>query len=245
MPDRRQQILEEIRRLAKASGAAPGKRLFERETGVRESEWYPHLWLRWSEAVREAGLAPNAMTQSRDTDVYLTQFALLARRLGRLPLVGEMVRESQTNASFPSEKAFRNRFGNKAGVVQSLAEYCEKNSEFRDVLAFCTESHVRSRAEVSAAQINDDGQVGDVYLIQHGKRREFKSGRTNNRLRREGEIGVELPLPIEPIHVIATDDPAGIESYWHRRFSAKRLKNEWFALSAADVAAFKKWRRIT
>lgn len=244
MVDRRRHILEEIRRLSKANGVAPGKRLFERETGVRESDWFPHLWLRWSEAIREAGLAPNTMTQPGDTEMYLRQFALLARRLGRPPLIGEMIRESKTNTAFPSEKAFRNRFGNKSGLIENLIGYCEKNSEFHDVLALCGDSRPRQRAE-DIPNPPEEGQIGYVYLIQHGNRREFKIGRTNNRLRREGEIGVELPLPIEPIHVIATDDPAGIESYWHRRFSAKRLKNEWFALSAADVAAFKKWRRIT
>jgi hypothetical protein len=58
------------------------------------------------------------------------------------------------------------------------------------------------------------------------------------------EIGVELPLRLEPIHVITTDDPVGVETYWHRRFAEKRLKNEWFALSPDDVRAFKRWRRI-
>lgn len=90
----------------------------------------------------------------------------------------------------------------------------------------------------------DDVQLGYVYLLKHGSRREYKIGKTNNPIRREGEIGVELPQRLEPIHVITTDDPAGIESYWHRRFAEKRLKGEWFALTPNDVRAFKKWRRI-
>lgn len=81
-------------------------------------------------------------------------------------------------------------------------------------------------------------------MVRHGSRREYKIGRTNNPIRREGEISVELPQKLEPIHVITTDDPAGIEAYWHRRFAEKRLKNEWFALMPDDVRAFKRWRRI-
>ena len=87
--------------------------------------------------------------------------------------------------------------------------------------------------------------IGYVYIIKHGARREYKIGRTNNRLRREGEIGLELPEKIEPIHVIETDDPSGVEAYWHRRFAENRMKGEWFALTSDDVRAFKRWRRIS
>ncbi len=86
--------------------------------------------------------------------------------------------------------------------------------------------------------------VGYVNLLKHGSRREYKLGRTDNPLRREGEVGVELPEKIQPIHYIETDDPAGVENYWHRRFACKRKNGEWFELTAEDVRAFKRWKRI-
>lgn len=238
----KRQIIAEIKRLAEASGKPPGVRLFETETGIKESDWYPDMWLRWGDALQEAGFARNTMVTGLSDDLLVEQYAQLARRLQRLPLQGELIRESKINPAFPSEKTFR-RFGGKANLLMTVAAFCRANNGFEDVLSYCDKGR-KEHAATDQGHRADNVEVGYVYLVRHGARREYKIGRTNNPIRREGEIGLELPQKLEPIHVITTDDPAGIEAYWHRRFAEKRLKNEWFGLTPVDVRAFKRWRRI-
>jgi hypothetical protein len=58
--------------------------------------------------------------------------------------------------------------------------------------------------------------------------------------RRERELAIQLPDKVRVIHVIKTDDPLGIEAYWHKRFAERRRNGEWFELSTADVIAFRR-----
>jgi Meiotically up-regulated gene 113 len=80
---------------------------------------------------------------------------------------------------------------------------------------------------------------GHAYMMRSGKR--YKIGHTNSPARRHREVRLDLPDPTTLVHCIKTDDPSGIEAYWHRRFASKRVRDtEFFGLDASDIAAFRR-----
>ena len=236
-------ILGEIKRLAIANGGKPpGKLVFERETGIKESDWYPHIWLRWGEAQAEAGYSPNLLQTRISDEVLIQKYIGLVRELKKFPVVGEMWRKARIDKSFPSNKVF-DRFGGKEKLIEAAVSYCRDNPGFEDILALCVERK-RPTAHGTEAQRGTEPKVatGFVYLMKSG--RHYKIGRTKSVGRRESELAIKIPVSPKTIHSIETDDPVGVEAYWHKRFNDKRGEGEWFDLSPEDVVAFKRWKRI-
>lgn len=234
----KQHILGEIRRTAENHGGVPlGKQRFLQETGIRESDWSGKYWLRWSDAVQEAGYAPNAMNTAFDDDHLLRSLALLTRELGHFPLATELTMRSSSDPSFPSPPTFR-RFGRKGQRAARVAAWCAFDEGWEDVRAICMTIATPEDDTFDEAGPSDVGTSGFVYLLKSGKH--YKIGRTNSTGRRSYEIALQLPESVELIHEIATDDPAGIERYWHDRFADRRKNGEWFELRRADVSAFRR-----
>ena len=237
----RAQVISEIKRIALASGGkAPGRQVFERETGIKQSEWYPDIWLRWSEALTDAGYAPNELRGRIQDDVVIEKYIGLVRELHRFPVLGEIRRKAKVDKSFPSHTRF-GRFGGKEGLIDAVARYCRDHSGCDDILVLCDEYKASTR---SAEQKYQETKVstGFVYLMKSG--RHYKIGRTNSLGRRGSELAIKIPVPPKTLHSIETDDPVGVEGYWHRRFADKRGEGEWFELTADEVKAFKRWKRI-
>src|SRR5438552_4093051 len=107
----REQILSEIQRLAAANGGQPpGSRLFERETGIRQSAWRGVFWARWNEAVAEAGLQPNVATIGHDEQFVLGKIADSCRHYGKIPTAMEFRIYRKSHPDFPNDRAIARRF---------------------------------------------------------------------------------------------------------------------------------------
>ena len=98
-------IISEIRRAAKANGGVvPGWRRFEQETGIRHYDRYGQFWIRWGDAVREAGFEPNRMNKAYDAEFLLQKLVVLTRHLKRVPIQGDLLLAAKTDPMFPLRK---------------------------------------------------------------------------------------------------------------------------------------------
>lgn len=84
---------------------------------------------------------------------------------------------------------------------------------------------------------------GFLYLIQ-GRQGEYKIGLSAIPQQRIMTLGVQLPFPIEVIHLIETENMLAAERLLHDRFDAQRINGEWFALTDTDVDYIKSLTRI-
>lgn len=231
----REQILNEIRKFAQANdGRVPGVRIFERETGIRESAWRGVLWARWGDAVKEAGLEPNVKQGRIEEDFFLAKIAVACRHFGKFPTAMELRMFQKQDDNFPNVKSITRHFGSLTRIPNQLAKWAEVQGNYPDLAAILGDASSASEGPPSAGAVKE----GLVYLIRSGAH--YKIGRSEELERRVKEIRIALPEAAELVHSIRTDDPPGIEAYWHRRFGNQRANGEWFKLSASDVAAFRR-----
>lgn len=225
-------IINEIRRVAEKNGRPPGRQVFETETGIRTPEWYGVHFPRWSDALREAGFDPNDKQAKFSSEHVLRKYAETVRHFGRVPTEIEIRMYARERPGFPAHKTFRKHFGNKHGLVAALATWAQHNN-LTELTALLPDRAVADDDSAYTAE-------GWVYLLKSGIH--YKIGRSEQLEHRIKQIATALPEPITLEHAIRTDDPPGIEGYWHRRFSEKRAHGEWVRLTAADVRAFKRRR---
>ncbi len=235
----KQHIIDEIKRLAEANGGKPlGMQRFLAETGIRKVDWHGKYWARWGDALIEAGYTPNTLQGSYEDDWVIEKIISLIRELGRYPVMAELRLKKRQDEEFPSHNVFTNR-GKKTVLAQRIIEYCANRAGFDDVITICkpVAEGVDYHREVEN-HTKEQATVGHVYLLKSG--RYYKIGRTTSMGRREYELSLQLPDKATCVHQIKTDDPIGIEAYWHKRFQDRRKNGEWFELTIEDVKSFKR-----
>lgn len=231
-------VAQRIHALAKERGGHVSLNAFLAETGINDQWLRTQPWFEgWNNLLQELGLATKSfgVPRAQPEAVARAVGALIARE-GKWPTEDELARERKRDAGFPSLKVIRPL--RKSGALAALI-----------VQAAATDLTLASAAVIASAKVSVDAASdlipanervrGYVYLLRSGRR--YKIGKSNDPSRRWREVRLELPDETHQIHTIPTDDPSGIETYWHQRFAAKRVRNtEFFELDAADVQAFKR-----
>ena len=236
MPNsKREEILEAIKQTAeKNSGMPLGVKAFENQTGIKQGEWRGIYWARWSDVVKDAGLTPiNTFTTRTEKSVLLEKLIPAIRHFGKIPTTMESRIYNKTISKLPESATIRNHFPTKTDLINALVAYAIGKPELEDIASLFEQVDVPEE-DVAKSGLKE----GHVYLLKSGSH--YKIGKSDNLERRVKEISVAMPEALTLIHAIRTDDPDGIEAYWHRRFADCRAKGEWFKLSTPDIVAFKR-----
>jgi Meiotically up-regulated gene 113 len=236
------QIIAEIKRTAQQNSGVPlSIDRFRDQTGIEKKDWYGIYWAKWSDAQIEAGYIPNEFsTPAFEEEWMIARVISLIRELGHFPTKPEFMLKRQEDANFPTDTTLRKRLGKKVEMASKVSAYCHTKPEYSDVNKICSSiisSNYQQSSTHSNAEISNTTS-GHVYLLRH--KEAYKIGKSIDVTRRYKEIKVQMPHRMEEIHVIETDDPSGIEAYWHKRFRDKRLEGEWFKLSTDDIKTFKR-----
>jgi hypothetical protein len=221
------------RLVSENDGKVIGERVFLRETGYSHHLWKGQYWRSWSDFQEAAGFSPNKATDKTPDDVLLRSFAELALEIGRIPTEPDLMIKRNNDQSFPSKAPFR-RWGNRSALLDAVAVFCREKAGFSLVLSMLREGTSKSVEQRLIKNVVKEF----VYLLRSGK--SYKIGRSTDTGRRLSQLAIQLPNKPDTVHVIETDDPEGIELYWHRRFAEKRQQGEWFQLTSDDIEAFKR-----
>ncbi|MFN3627509.1 MAG: GIY-YIG nuclease family protein, partial [Parvibaculum sp.] len=177
---------------------------------------------------------PNDWNAKLDSAEVMAGIAYATRKFGRLPTRDELSLARRTDPAIPSAQVITRHFGRRDKVISALRKRASQDATYADIVEMLPAESAEPFRKSPVSKLPD----GFVYLIKSGDF--FKIGRSDDAERRFKQITVALPDKAELFHTIRTDDPAGIEAYWHKRFAQRRANGEWFKLSVLDVAAFKK-----
>lgn len=134
----KQHIISEIKRTALSNDGKPlGVARFGQVTGIKECDWLGKYWARWSDAVEEAGSAPNQMTGAHSDDDLLKPLIQFIRGLGYFPTKYEQRLRRKADKSYPPSDCIGRRWGRKSQVAARVIEYCTTHNDYENVIRIC------------------------------------------------------------------------------------------------------------
>ena len=92
---------------------------------------------------------------------------------------------------------------------------------------------------VSCSKRPQDDEIGFVYLMRIRAILQNWKERTRSTVAKESSR-FSFRERAKLVHEIRTDDPPGIEAYWHRRFADRRGNGGVVLAPSEDVSAFKR-----
>jgi hypothetical protein len=233
----REKIVEQLTRTTAANGGVPlSTRAFFKETGLGPRDLHRCGWPTHGALLQSQGLARGTMRQAYSDEDLFRPLAELTQTLGHFPTQNEREVERHREPAFPSTEAYFRRARGTSLKAEFVA-WCRRCDEYPDLVAKL------SGSDATAIRQARPAVRGYVYMIRSGKR--HKIGRETTAGARQAAAGTWLEDPAV-VHRIATDDPEGVERYWHERFRKqnKLVKGEIYDLNAVDVAAFRAWKKL-
>ena len=231
----KEKIIIEYKKIKKELGHKPSSTEFYKYSNVSKRMLGKAFGsCAYSKLTEACGDIPNPFSSRKSnlTEI-LQQYGELIRKLEKLPAIVEWENEN-LKPSVPGIEVSHNLKWSE--IPQKFYEFAKNDDKWKDIINKFFSNTSFKNDDINTNSANQSH--GHVYLLKHDNA--YKIGKSFDVTRRYKEIKVQMPHDTEEIHVIETDDPSGIEAYWHNRFKDKKLKGEWFNLSREDIKAFKK-----
>lgn len=176
----KEHVVSELKRAHSLLGRVPGLKAFESETGIHRTQFIGVHWPRWSDAVADAGLEPNALTQALPLNDLLFTLADLALELKKLPTSLDLRFAAKNRSGFPASNTFESRLGSVTQRSKLLSELARENPKYQALLDFLPTYENSTAETLSTEKITDN--LGIVYLS-----RKSVSTRSAEQILSEGE----------------------------------------------------------
>lgn len=244
----KEEILKEVQKWSEENrGHTPSEKVLREELGIPKWDWI-NYWTKMTDLQNEAGLTPHVFDKTKYTKPDLCRlFVKVIGEYGKWPSRDVLDFKRKKDPNFPASATFYKQLGsaNNGDLARTILEYVKDKRGSREIIKIC---NVYLENNIKPIEDLGTGVVGYVYLLKSVlmNATAYKIGKTKdveNRVRQLHQPSNQQEL----VYYIKTDDPDGVERYWHLRFEPKRIyphkiKDEWFKLNSSDVKAFKRWK---